>query len=228
MLPSTLALVDDDPEFRDFLASFLRDRGVNVSAFADGAGLLTSPEVFDFQFYVLDLTLPGVDGLELLRILRHRTLAGVLVVSGRLAPDVFESVITAGADMHLAKPVRFEQVALAITAVWRREAAARATSDFWKLDRRAKLLVAPDGSRVELSETDLTMLDCFLEAHGGTVGRDKLKQALGSDLAEDSDNLLHATIYRLKRRIEKATPILVPLQSQARVGYVFRGRLVAA
>ena len=115
MLPKTLALVDDDQDFTDYLASYLRDRGVQVDVFADSASLLTSPGVFDFEFYVLDIGLPGIDGIELLKVLRRRTDAGVLVVSGRMAPDAFELSISAGADMYLSKPVRFEQVALAIT-----------------------------------------------------------------------------------------------------------------
>lgn len=228
MLPKTLALVDDDQDFTDYLASYLRDRGVHVEVFADSASLLTSPGVFDFEFYVLDIGLPGIDGIELLKVLRRRTVAGVLVVSGRMAPDAFELSISAGADMYLSKPVRFEQVALAITAVRRREATARGNSESWKLDCRAKLLIAPDTARIELSETDLTVLECFLRAGGETVGRETLKQILGKDDAGDPDNALHATIYRLRRRIEKATPLAVPLQSLSRVGYVFRGQLVSA
>jgi DNA-binding response OmpR family regulator len=228
MLPSQLALVDDDAEFGDYLGGFLRERGVDVSVFHDSAELLTASRPFDFPFYVLDLTLPDVDGLELLRILRRRSTAGVLVVSGRLAPDVFESALQAGADMYLAKPIRFEQVALAIKAVHRREQAARTGAASWRLDRRGQVLLAPDGTRIEVSETDLLVLECFLDAQGGTVARDTLKQRLKHGDQDDADNLLHATIYRLRRRIEKATPMMVPLQSQTRVGYIFKATLTSA
>lgn len=228
MLPQTLALVDDDLEFSEFLALDLRSRGLEVKVYADSSDLLADPDGFRFDFYVLDLSLPGVDGVELIRILRRRTSAGVLVVSGRLAPDVFEAVITAGADMYLAKPVGFNQVALAVRAVQRRAVAAREQVQSWRLDRRASELIAPDGAKVSLSASDLAVMECFLESAGEPVTRETLRQRLGRDSPDHPDNLLHATIYRLRRRIERATPMVVPLQSQSRVGYVFRGTLAVA
>ena len=228
MLPKTLALVDDDSEFSEFLAQDLQQRGVAVRVFGDSNDLLADREAYDFDFYVVDLALPGVDGVELIRILRRRSGAGLLVVSGRLAPDVFEQVITAGADMYLAKPVRFAQVALAVEAVQRRAAASLEQQHQWKLDQRASELIAPDGTRVALSVTDLAVMACFVEANGATVTRETLRQHLGRASPGESENVLHATIYRLRRRIERATPMVVPLQSQSRVGYVFRATLSAA
>jgi len=225
MLPKTLALVDDDPEYCEFLAQYLSQQGVDVRRFADSSDLLADPRAFDFEFYVVDLALPGVDGLEMIRILRRRTGVGVLVVSGRLASDVFDSVLIAGADMYLAKPVRFEQIALAIRAVYRRIASAPEAAAQWKLDRNASELIAPDGTRIELSGTDFAVMECFCDAKGATVSREALLTRLGRTRADESDNILHATIYRLRKRIERATPMLVPLQSQSRVGYVFRASL---
>lgn len=228
MLPPTLALIDDDVEYVEFLAQHLRELGVQVTTFADSDDLLADSSPYRFDLYIVDLMLPGVDGVDLIRILRRRTNAGVLVVSGRLAPDVFESVIEAGADMYLAKPVRFEQIVLAVRAVHRRVATASQAAQAWMLDRHASELVAPDGVRVELSDTDVAVMECFLEAQGKTVTREVLCKRLGRPVTEETDNTLHATIYRLRRRIERATPSLVPLQSQPRVGYIFKGQLKQA
>ncbi|MDB6000424.1 MAG: transcriptional regulator [Rhizobacter sp.] len=225
MLPSTLALVDDDAKFSEFLAQHLQAQGVSVRVFGDSNQLLADRETYDFGFYVLDLALPGIDGIDLIRILRLRTSAGVLVVSGRTEPDVFDSVINAGADMYLPKPARLEQVALGVKAVHRRTAAVREQVLSWRLDQRASELIAPDGVRVALSETDLAVMECFLEANGQPVTRDVLRRRLGRSESDEPDNLLHATIYRLRRRVERATPALVPLQSQSRVGYVFKATL---
>jgi DNA-binding response OmpR family regulator len=95
----------------------------------------------------------------------------------------------------------------------------------WSVDLRASQLLAPDGARVDLSDTDLTVMRCFLDAEGGIVTRETLIQRLGRDDANTLDNTLHATIYRLRRRIEKASKSLVPLQSEPRVGYIFRAPL---
>lgn len=226
MHPKTLALVDDDAEYAEFLMQFLQEQGISVSRYDDSNALLAAPEAFSFDFYLVDLMLPGVDGVELIKILRRRTDAGVVVVSGRLGAEVFREVITAGADMYLVKPVQFEQVALAIAAVQRRVVKPSAAEAVWKLDRSSGELVVPDGTRIQLSDADRQLLECFAHANGEPVTRETLLNKLGRELPEgDGDDGLSATIYRLRRRIERATPMLVPLQSKSRVGYVFRAPL---
>ena len=227
-LPRSIALVDDDIQYSEFLTQHLQALGVEVHHFADSNDLLASQHPFDYGFYILDLILPGVDGTDLIGILRRRTRTGIVVVSGRVAPDVFSTVIEGGADMYLAKPVQFDQVSLAIQAVQRRAARDVTTSKPWKLDRAARELLVPDGARVALSDADLIVIECFIEAAGQTVTRETLSKALGRESDEDGDNGLNAIIYRLRRRIERATPMLVPLQSRSRVGYWFRAPLVPA
>ena len=224
MLPATLALIDDDREYAEFLAQYLRGRGVRVDVFDDSNRFLAHTDPYGYDFYVIDLMLPGIDGLDVIRVLRLRTQAGVLVVSGRLAPDVFAQVIDAGADMYLAKPVQFEQVEVAIRAV-RRRAGGGTGTPAWRLDRRARQLIAPDGTAVDLSDTDLAVMDCFAAAAGADVTREQLRERLGRSAEAESGDGLNATIYRLRRRIEKATPLAVPLQSKSRVGYVFKAEL---
>jgi len=227
MNPKTLALVDDDPLYTEFLSHYLRDLGVQVDVFDDSNELLAHPAAYGYDFYVVDLSLPGVDGVELIKVIRRRSNAGVLVVSGRLAPDVFQQALGAGADMYLAKPVQFEQVALAIHAVQRRVANTSPANAPWTLDHRARQLVAPDGARVDLSDTDVAVMECFLAAEGEPVTREALRTRLGQASDVDSGDGLNATIYRLRRRIERATPTLVPLHAKSRVGYVFKAPLKA-
>ena len=226
LLPSTLALIDDDTEFAEFLSQHLREQGIRVEVFPDSDDLLTTNAPYGYDFYLIDLTLPGVDGLQLVRLLRRRTQVGIVVASGKVAPDSFKSVIEAGADMYLTKPVSFEQVLLTVRAIHRRTAAVAAhTSSAWVLDRRGSVLIAPDMTRVELSDGDLTVMDALFEAHGQPVSRETLCRRLGHDPKDADDNWLHGTIYRLRRRIERSTPLMVPLQSVTRVGYVFRAEL---
>ena len=95
----------------------------------------------------------------------------------------------------------------------------------WLLDTRASRLIAPDGVSIALSETDTALLQCFLAAKGHSVTREALCRLLGHDNTPDAENLLSATIYRLRRRVERATSLPVPLHTQARVGYIFKGEL---
>ncbi len=225
MLPKTLALVDDDADFRHGLARYLGQLGIGVEAFADSNDLLAHADPFAFEFFVTDVVLPGVDGTELIKVLRRRTNAGVLAVSGRLAADTFKLVITAGADMYLSKPVQFEQIALAIEAVQRRIGNGQALQNTWRLDRRLGQLVAPDGARIDLSEADRALLECFVEAEGGVVSRETLLQRLGRTAEAGTAGGLNATVFRLRRRIERATPTSVPLHTKSGVGYAFRAPL---
>ena len=225
MLPKTLALVDDDREYSDGLSRYLRAQGIAVDAFADSNDLLAHGDPYAYDFYVTDLMLPGVDGTDLIKILRRRTNAGVLVVSGRLAADTFKQVVTAGADMYLSKPLQFEQIMLAIEAVCRRSVASDPTQNVWRLDRRVGQLIAPDGARIDLSDSDRGLLECFVEADGEVVPRDILLQRLGRGGDSESAGGLNATIFRLRRRIERATPATVPLQTKSGVGYAFRAPL---
>jgi two-component system, OmpR family, response regulator len=227
-LPATLAIIDDDLEYADYLAQLMRQQGVAVTAFADSDEFLTSASPFDFAFYVVDLMLPGVDGLDLVRLIRRKGPAGIVVVSGRVGGEVFDAVLRAGADMYLMKPVRVEQVALAVEAVQRRVAASLEQASVWRLERGSRTLVAPEGTRIELSEGDFAVMECFAAAEGATVTRATLCERLGRDPATEADNLLHAAIYRLRRRIERATPSAVPLQAEPKVGYLFKGKLQTA
>jgi two-component system, OmpR family, response regulator len=225
MIPISIAIVEDDRGYADRLSQYLQSFGSRVDAFADSNDLLVHPGAYAFDFYVVDLALPGVDGVELIKILRLRNNAGVLVLSGRLGPGVFGQVVDAGADMYLSKPVELVQVGAAIRAVHRRCSSAGGNAPGWTLDRRARQLIAPDGARAGLKDVDLHLLECFSRAGGDLVTRDQLQLCLGKIADEQGPDDLTATIYRLRRRIERATPLVVPLRSKSRIGYVFTAPL---
>jgi two-component system, OmpR family, response regulator len=224
--PSNLAVIDDDAEFADYLAQFLIQHGVRTRVFPDSDDFLTASGTYEFDFYVIDLSLPGVDGLDLVRLVRRKSESGIVVVSGRIGANVLESVLRAGADMYLMKPLSFEQVALAIEAVQRRIQSGRSQAAVWRLDRAARKLIAPDGARIDLSDNDLAIVECFIGTDGAAVTRAALQQSLGREPTEQDDNMLAATIYRLRRRIERATSSTVPVHAEQRVGYSFRGKLI--
>lgn len=227
MLPKTLALVDDDRDYIDVLSQQLAERSVRAVVFASSNDLLAHEGAYHFDFYVVDFMLPGIDGLELIKVLRRRTSAGVLVVSGHVGPQVYRKVVDAGADMYLAKPVVFEHVITAIEAVQRRARIYAPIESPWTLDQRARQLIAPGGASVDLSDTDLLVMNCLLKAQGKVVTRESLCQALGRVPDGQSPDGLTSIIFRLRRRIERATSISAPLQSKTRVGYFFRAPLSA-
>jgi len=225
MLPKNLALIDDDHEYTEYLAQHLRQLGIQVDVFDDSNDLITAPEAFAYDFYVVDLMLPGLDGLTLIGLLRRRTTAGVLVVSGTRDADAFKTVINGGADMYLTKPVQFEQIDVAITAVQRRVTPSAQADQVWKLDRRARQLLTPSGEFADLSDMDVAVLACFARAAGETVTRDDLLAGLAGLPGDTGAIDLNATIYRLRRRVDRAIAVPLPLQSKSKIGYLFNAPL---
>ncbi len=225
MLPKTLALIDDDLEYTEFLSQHLQEQGVRATVFTDSNDLLVAEGAFCFEFYIVDLMLPGIDGIDLIKLIRRRSSVGLIVASGYLGPQVFQRVVSAGADMYLSKPVLFEQVITAIEAVQRRVSPANPVEAPWSLDRRARQLIAPDGACVDLSDIDMAVLTCLLGARGEPVTREAICHALGRTPDDGAPDGLNAIFFRLRRRIERATTIAAPLQSKPRVGYVFRALL---
>ena len=227
MFPKTLALVDPEGAFSSGLTRYLLKLGIAVDVFADGTDLLTCPAPYSFQFYVTEWMLPGVEGTALIKILRQRTNVGVLVVAREVAADSFKRAITGGADMYLAKPEDFEHVALAIMAIQRRIGLNCPGKHKWRLDRRLGQLLAPNGARVGLSGADLALLECFVESGREIVTRETLLARLRKVPALPTAGGLNGFVFRLRRRIERATPIAVPLQTKSGVGYAFEGSLEA-
>jgi two-component system, OmpR family, response regulator len=225
MLPQTLALVEDSADFASFLGRVLQEQGVAVRHFAQAADLLGLQGAEAFEFYVVDVAPPG--HLELIRTLRRHTQAGVLALSRRADTESFRQVVRAGGDMLLAKPVNLEHLVLFVQAIHRR-AAHTPTVPPWTLFRAQAVLQAPDGARIKLSATDVLVMGCLAAAQGEVVHRHTLVQALGRTAAGPGGDGLNAIFYRLRRRIERATPLLVPLQARSRVGYVFKAPLVQA
>jgi DNA-binding response OmpR family regulator len=226
MYPKSLALLEDDVTYAEYLARHLAGLGVRVSSFLQAENLLEAANGLVHDFYVVDLMLPGLDGVQFIRRLREFSSAGVLVVSGRTEQHVFADVVKAGADMYLAKPVSFEQAVLAIEAVHRRSRLSLQGRQPWRLDAVASELLAPGGVRISLSEGDLVVLKALSDNESQTVTRLALCGLLGYPDGDQAESALNAAIFRLRRRIERATGVAAPLHARSRLGYEFRAPLV--
>ena len=204
-----------------------------VTSFEDSDDLLLAPKAFDFDFYVIQLAQRGVRGIDLVRLIRRRSTAGIVALGGEAQND-FVAALDSGADMVLRPDAPTDHLVAAIAAVRRRlqppGAASAGTPRPWTLLEAQAALQAPDGTHIHLSESDLAIVGCFADANGGQVERRVLMERLwGREAGPGStENALHATVYRLRKRIENAGQALVPVHAVARVGYEFRAPLVRA
>lgn len=216
--PSKICIVDDDGDFVEFLSQYLDVRGLSAKGFETAEALLKSDEILGYDFFILDLGLPGIDGVDLITLIRAQSAAGILVISGRMGPDAFNSALTAGADMFVNKPVRFDQVYNAIASVCRRMSLRSEDSAPWKLDARRFQLISPNGSSVALTPAELKILECLCVDTSRPISRQDLADAAGIVQSADDRNL-DSAIFRLRRKIEKETVQASPLKTVHGHGY---------
>lgn len=198
--------------------------------FDDSDDFLLAPRAYEFDFYVVHLEQRGVRGLDLLRLIRRASAAGVLVL-GRGGAGELAQALDSGADMLLARGATDDDVCAAVAAVHRRSgpsASPGLSGRPWTLLEQSATLQAPDGTGIALSQSDLALVKCFADSKDGKVDRQVLVERLWGARAGSMENALHATVYRLRKRIEQAGQALVPVHSVAKVGYEFRAPLVRA
>ncbi len=216
--PKNICIVDDDVDFVEFLGQYLGVRGLSSAGFSSAEEFLKSNELSSFDFYILDLGLPGIDGVDLITLIRGQSSAGILVNSGRMGADAFNSALTAGADMFINKPVRFDQVYNAIASVCRRTSVRSMGNASWKLDSRRSQLFSPSGSVVDLTPVELKILSSLCDDVNNLMTRQDLAVAAGIVQNLDDRNL-DSAIFRLRRKIENGTDQPSPLKTVHGLGY---------
>lgn len=211
-------IVDDDAEFVQFLAKYIEAKGWQAKGYLSGEALLKEGTLTDFDFFIVDLGLPGIDGVDLVTLIRSQSDAGVLIVSGRMGPDAFNSALAAGADMVINKPVRFDQIYHAILSVCRRIPVKGGGDSPWSIQADPAALVSPDGRHVPLSPLEMSLINAMAEARGNPVTREELAKASGAGGAPEFRNL-DAAIFRLRRKIERDAARPSPFRTVHGKGY---------
>lgn len=213
-MSTTLLVVDDDDEIRELLCDYLSDAGYTVLAAADGDGMRQQLAASKVDLVVLDLMLPGEDGLSLCRQLQAMPGLAVIMLSAK--GSTLDRIIglEVGADDYLAKPFEPRELIARIKAVLRRpqrlegaeEAPACDAEHFagFSLDHVKRLLTRPDGATLTLPRSDHRVLRELLEANNRVVSRDQLtRRAFGRDHHPD-DRSVDMCISRLRQQLRHA------------------------
>ena len=219
-----LCIIDDDKDYGEFLADFLRSQGFDVDLFTSGADFIRDGTADRYDFFLIDLGLPGIDGVDLIILLRAKSRAGIIIISGRMGPDAFNSGLSAGADMFLNKPVRFDQVLQAIKTVSRRITTGDGGQTSWTLSVRASELKCSNGLAAQLTALELRMLQLLAEAGEGGIDRMSLSANVSIQETGSSRNL-DAAVFRLRKKIEQATQRPAPIRTLHAIGYSIIGQV---
>jgi two-component system OmpR family response regulator len=202
-------IVDDDREIRDLLARFLRKHGLRVETVADGRAMARALEGGRFDLVVLDLMLPGEDGLSLCRHLRATSSLPVIMLTA-VAEDTDRIVgLEIGADDYVTKPFNPRELLARIKAVLRRTAgagreASEGTLTFagWRLAAAQRELRDPDGVLVPLTSGEFDLLLAFVERPERVLSRDQLLDLTKGRDALPFDRSIDVQLSRLRRKME--------------------------
>jgi DNA-binding response OmpR family regulator len=196
-------LVEDDERIRQALSLALSDEDFTVDEASSGEEALRRLENESFDVVLVDLTLPGIDGLEVVRTLRGRGDLPIIVVTARTDAGDMIAGLEAGADDYVTKPLMASVLAARIRALLRRRGPGRETVRIGDLEIRPQEgLVHRAGERVHLTRTEFRLLLELAGAGGRIVTREQLLQKVwGYDYFGDT-RLLDVHIRRLRRKIE--------------------------
>lgn len=220
----SVCIIDDDLEYGDFLATFLRAQGLEVGLYSSGTGFIADGQIEKYDFFLVDLGLPGMDGVDVIMLIRARSSAGIIIISGRMGPDAFNAGLSAGADMFLNKPVRFDQVLQAMKTVNNRVRAGNSGVTNWVLDVPASELSCSNGRSTKLTPMELQLFQALAEF--GETGCDR--ETLGAKLGMNDSSLtrnLDAAIFRLRKKVENSAERAAPIRTIHGVGYSVVGNL---
>jgi DNA-binding response OmpR family regulator len=209
-LPLKVLVIEDDPDLAANLVDYLAARGHRVDAAGDGLTGLRLATSHDFDVIVLDLILPGIDGLTLCSRLRNEAgdITPVLMLTARDTLEDKVAGLEAGADDYLVKPFALREVEARLRALARRANAAFAQGELriadLSFDTRS-LRVTRAGTDIVLPPIPLRLLEALMQASPKVMSREELEHAAWGDAPPDSD-ALRAHLHILRNAVDKPFP----------------------
>lgn len=225
--PEHILIVDDDAEIRTLLRDYLERNGLRATAVADGREMRAALDAGRYDLVVLDLMLPGEDGLALCRELRAHSSLPVIMLTARGEETDRIIGLEMGADDYLPKPFNPRELLARIKAVLRRAQALPAADVSearrlrfagWTLEVARRQLVSPDGVVVPLSGGEYRLLRIFLDHPNRVLTRDQLLDLTRGREALPFDRSIDVQVGRLRRRLADEAATLI--QTVRGEGYV--------
>ena len=216
-----ILLIEDDTRLSALVADRLRGEGHTAETAADGDEGLRLASSGTFDLAVVDVMLPGMDGLHVASTLRERGVnTPILMLTARDTVDDRVAGLRAGADDYLVKPFAFKELVARIDALARRAPRASddgtMTVDTVRLDPRARL-VTVDGETVDLTAKEFDLLACLMEHRGRVLSRIELKELVWDFSFDAQTKVVDLYVHYLRRKLGPAGDIIETVRG---VGYV--------
>jgi len=230
---ATIALVDDDRNILTSVSMLLEQEGYHVRTFADGASALTALSATPPDLAILDIKMPRMDGLELLRRLKQTADLPVIFLTSK-DEEIDELMgLNAGADDYIRKPFSQRLLLERVKAVLRRaegyKPGAGQTEPKKEAMVRGKLVLDPqrhectwDGKPVRLTVTEFLILQCLAQRPGFVKSRDNLMDAAYDDQVYVDDRTIDSHIKRLRKKFKSVDDDFDAIETLYGVGYRYR------
>lgn len=226
-MPLSLLLIEDDPTLQTTLQRSLERRGFAVTPCGDGRSALPTWERIQPDVVALDLSLPGMDGLQVLETARSRGWqAPVLILTARGTVGDRVIGLNTGADDYLAKPFDLDELEARLRALARRQGLNRSSPDphppvvlgrlRWDRDSGA---IHCDGQVLELPPRELTLLQALLARPGRAFTREQLSARVFPDDSDVNPDAIEVVVYRLRKRLADTG---VQLSTLRGLGYLLK------
>lgn len=235
-LPHIL-VVDDARDIRDPLVRYLNQNGYRATAADSATAARRILKTNAIDLVVLDIMMPGEDGLAFTRWLRNETELPVILLSARVEQVDKIVGLEMGADDYVPKPFNPRELVARIAAVLRRSTAVprgkgekpqRVKFDRWTLDTGQRELIGTDGVAIPLSSGEFKLLQALMERPGISLTRDQLLDITQGRNAESFDRAIDNAISRLRRKIEVDPKNPRIIKTVWGGGYVFVAEAAAA
>ncbi len=232
----SIAIVEDDSDQLHSIEGFLLDSGYSVWGAGSAEAFYKGFTVQPVDVVLLDLGLPGEDGLSVASLLKSRPEVGVIILSARDSLDDRLAGMRAGADRYLVKPVNLLELAANIDATASRlaprtaadlagsHAAAvvpAANAGCWVLDMKDWVLSSPEGKCLQLTTHEFLFLQQLLRANGLPVTKRDLSTHLFGARAQNGAERLSLLLTRLRKKAAEAFSEPLPVKTLHQIGYAF-------
>jgi two-component system response regulator ChvI len=229
---ATIALVDDDRNILTSVSMALESEGYNVKTFSDGQAALAAFATMTPDLAVLDIKMPRMDGMELLRRLRQKSEVPVIFLTSKDEEADEQLGLELGADDYIKKPFSQRLLLARVRAVLRRATAEQnpeRESEEDHILERGRLSMDPlrhactwDGKNVTLTVTEFLILQALAQRPGFVKSRDNLMDAAYDDQVYVDDRTIDSHIKRLRRKFKQADKDFNAIETLYGVGYRFR------
>ncbi|HUZ72286.1 MAG TPA: response regulator [Stellaceae bacterium] len=228
-----ILVVDDQKEVCDVVHEYLSGEGYRVSVAHDGAAMRRALAQDRADLIILDVMLPGEDGLTLARGLREQSDVGIIILTGR--GETVDRIIglEMGADDYLAKPFHLRELLARVKSVLRRVTLRAMPNDRpvagpnkarfagWHLDLAARELVSPSGGEVRLTTGEFNLLAAFVSNANRVLSRDRLLDLARNREAGPFDRTIDVQVGRLRRKLEPDPQKPTMIKTVRGTGYIF-------